>query len=188
MCVSSRLAALLLLVGCAGAGVGDVAPDGVDFSGAAGATTLPSIPVDEEFSAEVLADGHVSHAEMERALAATVACVRSAGYEAELTRFEPRFGWGFETSGATEQEADAADAMLTECWLRYGDRIAETYFQIHGLGQEERVAYEAGVVDCLERKGVDVRERGLDRLYLELRGEESRILASCEAVIRQDYR
>lgn len=107
-------------------------------------------------AAEILADDSVSHAEMEQALLAVVACVHRTGHAAELVEFEPGEGNEFVTSAATEEGADAADAELDRCRALYLGQVEPLYIIQHGPSVEEIEARDRAVVECLVQRGHDV--------------------------------
>lgn len=76
-------------------------------------TTVPTSTPDP-LQAEILADGRVTMAEMERALLAVVSCVKAKGFNAELTRFDLASGHTLSASSPSGDNA-AANRTLTTC-------------------------------------------------------------------------
>ncbi|HHC08733.1 MAG TPA: hypothetical protein ENK55_08450 [Actinobacteria bacterium] len=117
--------------------------------------------------AEVSRDGRVTHGEMERVLLAAVACVRAAGYEAELDEFRPRTGWSIGVMGDDPATAEAADVELDRCEARFVGPVADAYFAEHGLSDSERELWDRTFVDCLRRRGNEVEDRPIPELFTD---------------------
>jgi len=105
---------------------------------------------------ELLADGAVSTAEMERALLAVVTCVQQSGHSAELVEFNEDGGGQFQTSGATTEEADAAEAALDRCRAEILSDVQPAYNLEHAPSEQEIQEHREKVVDCLVGMGHDV--------------------------------
>ncbi len=108
---------------------------------------------------DILADGQVTHAEMERALLATVECVRDAGYDVELNYFRPGIGWSFGLMGDDPSTVEAADAEKERCYSRFVAGVSDQYFAQHGLSESERASWERTLLECLREEGNDVDGR-----------------------------
>ena len=149
----------LTLAGCVGGGEA-TEPSGLDTAVTVGlddprVTTLPTVPSDS-LQAEILADGEVSNAEMERALLAVVACVRDGGYRAELTGFVPGDGWTFEVGAESAEEADRAEARFTLCSARFLSDVEAIYLAANSLTEAEIEQRNRAILECLAAEGLDV--------------------------------
>lgn len=118
--------------------------------------TSLSVPEPDPLQDEILADGSVSHAEMERVLLAAIACVEQEGFEAHLNYFRPRQGWSFGVSSPDETTVDLAGERMDECFLKLGDKVGSAYLAEHQLSENEQTAWEEAVVDCLIVAGNDI--------------------------------
>lgn len=138
-----------------------VAPVGASGAGS-GVTTIPDVTPDP-LQAELLADGKVSVPEMERALLAVVSCVKSRGFEAELTSFDGEGGSSFFVQDPNGDHDRASDA-LTECRQRFLSEVEGQFQREHGPSQREIEAEQQEVSDCLAGKGYDVKGRSYDEV------------------------
>jgi len=111
--------------------------------------------------AEILSDSRVTDAEMERALLATVECVRDAGYDMELNYFRPGIGWSFGITGDDPSTVEAADVEKERCYSRFVLGVSDLYFAQNGLSESERAAWERAFLDCLHQHGNDVDDRNI---------------------------
>jgi len=119
-------------------------------------TTLPSAVADP-IQAEVLADGSVTHSEMERVLLAVAACVREEGYFAEMSNFVHGEGWSFEISGGdSSEETDRAEERFNTCSAQLMSSVEPAYWTEWAPTQQEVLAREQEVLGCLSDNGFDV--------------------------------
>lgn len=118
-------------------------------------TTRPSVDPDP-LAEEILSDGSVTDAEMERALLAVVECVRAAGFNAELVDFRPRIGWSLQVSSPDLDMVELADDQQDLCSARFVDSISDPYFAEHGLSEAERTARNGILLSCLVEKDNDL--------------------------------
>lgn len=139
-------------------------------------TTMPSAPRDA-LQAEILSDGHVTHDELRAAYEQAVSCVQEAGFEAEITKFVPRFGAAYMTSGSTNLEADEADLTMQQCLVRYVLAVEEQYDEEHGLSSEEWAELHQGIADCLASEGIQMTDSDDD---LEVLIEHPDVYELCE--------
>ncbi len=135
------------------------------------ATTLPPAPRDP-LQDEILADGVVTPAEMERALLAVVECVRDAGFSAELIEFDPAGSWGLEVSGGTEAGTDQAEARWQYCSVSLTSEVETVFMRDHVPSEADRAQQEAAVVACVRALGYEVDDLGsIGRLHAALLDE-----------------
>ena len=87
---------------------------------------------------QIVADGSVTHAEMEQALSQVATCVEQKGVPSPEIEFRRSQGWRF-TLGPheTEEEADTADAALSECEARFLSEIGVWYLDEHAPTEAE---------------------------------------------------
>ena len=109
----------------------------------------------DPMQAEILADGEVSHAEMERALLAEVACINSRGFEARLEEFTPGEGHGLWADAGTAAAQDELDRVSDECHHKTVSQVAEVYSEQHGPSEQEAQAQHQRFLDCLVGRGYD---------------------------------
>lgn len=128
---------------------------------------------------EMLKDGQVSEAEMERALFLTVECVGDLGYYARLVSFDGKNGWDLEVAGANSAEADLADEAMQICSARFLNLVAEAYHESRRPSEAEIAARNAATIECLVEAGYPVSG-------LEVGEVMSRELAPPAAIITCD--
>ena len=147
-------------------GTGATAPP-VDLP--SGEVTMTSRPVEapDDLVAEILSDGRVTHAEMERALLATVECVRDAGYKVELNYFRPRIGWSFGLMGDDPLSVEAADVEKERCSSRFVTPISDEYFAQNGLSEAEQASWDRTFLECLRQQGNDVDGREIPEVLAD---------------------
>lgn len=137
----------------------------------------PGITTSEEsgsdpIQAEILADGAVSHAEMERALFAVVTCVQSEGYNAELLDFRQGRGWDLQSWGATEEEADLADEALGRCYSTVLSDVEVVYLEEYGPTEQEVQAGEERMRACLADRGYETEGVPMSELMIRVDPDE----------------
>lgn len=134
-------------------------PDPVGTASGSAATVAAIEP--DELAEEILADGDVTAAEMERALLAAVQCIRARGFDATY-EFRPRIGWSFSVATGTSDEfselGDLAERALDECEGRYVMPLGSTYLALHGRSEAELEEAKQELRRCMKESGVDVPE------------------------------
>ncbi|MEX2323530.1 MAG: hypothetical protein WEA29_07140 [Acidimicrobiia bacterium] len=112
----------------------------------------------DSIPAEILADGVVTPAELERAVLASFACMEARGLE-----FEPEIkygasGWigsvGYSLRAVTEEQLEELSALAADCEVRLTEDVWEVVrTQIAQRDQEELLQE---VIACMESRGVAV--------------------------------
>lgn len=124
---------------------------------AASARSLP-VPM-SSFARAMLADGRVTRAEHERALAATVACAKAAGLQVDVNRKTDRvIEIGFGSGAYLPGESDAAytkrfDAAMDQCNHEYWDDIDTVFLRDSAPSEQQRADALAQLSACEVRNG-----------------------------------
>ena|GEM_PF-6411880 len=136
------------------------APEGrsadLSVSGPEGPGTTAVSVTPDEVVADVLADGDVTDAEMERVILAAVGCIEDRGFDVTY-EFTPRVGWSFDVeAGRTEEEAERAGQALDECEAAFVMPVGSTYLALHGRSEAELAEAIDELRRCMEDKGVEI--------------------------------
>lgn len=115
---------------------------------------------DSPFQAGILADGHVTYEEYERAVHAAMDCLEEAGVTVEGPHSVERRGITFlnYSYGAVEREADLAqfEETFDTCHMTYESAVKEAYAYQHRPTPAQVQRHHELVVACLVRHGAEV--------------------------------
>lgn len=153
-------------------------------------TTVPNADPDP-LQQELLADGALSHAEMERALLAVVSCVREGGFTADLVEFVHGEGWSLDISGGpTGGQTDKAEARFNDCSARLLSDVEVAYLMQHRPTKREIEAANAEMLDCFKAEGFVVQDRGtIGEFLASLPAEDAlELFETCEERINNPSR
>jgi hypothetical protein len=126
-----------------------------------------SAPIDPgAFQAQILADGDVTPAELERALQASVQCQRNHGLEAELVSFDPS-GRIVRTASAAGDDPADLDKITEDCDGQYLTAVLSRYGELHPQSEEELQRELDAYIACLGDRGLDVK--GLNEVEISER-------------------
>ncbi len=169
--------ASLLLVACATA----IAADDIKDEAEQPTVTVGLAPVSDPSQTKILADGSVSHEEMEQALMAVVECLRASGYDASLAEFRPRAGYRIELNAPTDtaETQEAQDADYARCEATYLGFVLDAYSREHRPSRDEVDARNRDLAECLGGLEDDkVTGADLEDIILELRVKAGEALFS----------
>ncbi len=152
---------------------------GLALAACAGETPESPLPADlaralestSEFQREILKDGNVTHEEYERAVYATVQCMRDGGIRISQ---EPYETWRGQLDFAWETRNEEEDALSArvheECRAEHNDLVSIQYFYQVRPTEKERAEARIALIECLRSAGV--------QLSSDPTGEEFRALAT----------
>ena len=127
----------------------------------AGGASPPSISSSAAttFEQELLADGVVTDAEMERAAFAFEECVRALGIEAKVD-IDPE-GAGTVTvalSAASEEAVDSVRPQIDTCRAQYLEAAEEAWLLARAPSAREEAEFYGTIAACLRQQGIEVPE------------------------------
>ena len=150
-------------------------PDTTEFPVSGQLSPLVTVGLDAEahpLQEEILSDGFVSHAEMERALVAVVSCVSDEGFTVTLADFSPGRGWQFAMEAASEEVMDAVDRTYEYCYRHMLSHVEARYLEQHTPTASELAEEHQRMVECLQDYGYDLGEIPIEQLALEVAPED----------------
>lgn len=140
-------------------------------------------PVGEvsEFQLEIIADGEVTYAEMERAAYSYIGCMEeSLGIRGQVEHAggkEDEFGYGFfDPSGGIGEKMESDEAI--RCYEEYLSVVEFRWADEIGFTEAERQALFERVAECLRESGLDVADSSPKTLDFWLQ-REPEIYESC---------
>lgn len=116
--------------------------------------------------ARVLADGQVTHDEMQEVLDAVVGCFEEEGFDATLEEFRPGRGWSLSVETAKGPEAAQVGARDAYCSGRFLSEVEHVYFDAHRLTPAELNQRSENILQCLIERGNDVHGHSLAEAIL----------------------
>lgn len=138
------------------------------------------------FQREILADGSVDAAEMERAVSAYVACVENVGLQLEAVP-DPLLGvYTYRFSARTGDELDALMPETVPCHEEFLSDVELVWADQIGVTEEEDRAFYEAIASCLRGHGFDVPDASpatLDRWI----SAEPQVYDSCFAEAEQIF-
>lgn len=112
------------------------------------------------YQAEVLADGEVSQAEKDQAVAATLSCIRDEGFEVEYDTDGSRSGSGSFSARSDANEAERLAEVQDSCLAKYYNEIEIVWSTSQiPTDPEQRREDMANFRTCLEDAGLNVPEQ-----------------------------
>jgi hypothetical protein len=109
------------------------------------------------FQAEILADGDVTDAELERALQAAVQCQRNHGLDAALESFDHATGEIVRTASISGKNQEGLQQVTEECDEEYLNAVGARYGELHAQTEEQLQAQQDAYLACLLARGFDVK-------------------------------
>lgn len=126
--------------------------------------------------AEIVADGEVTIAEMERAALAARACIEESGVLLVDFEFKPLGPGGdlsYSVAGVSSDAAQSASEVADGCIERFYMPVTRVYSALHPLTEEDLARLQARFVECVRDRGVEVTDYATawERADRELRRE-----------------
>lgn len=149
-------------------------------TGAASTTLPPDVQAIIENAsgvvADIVADGDVTIAELERAALAARACIEESGVlliEFEFKPLGPGGDLSYSVAGASSEAAQSADEVAEDCLERFYGPVARVYGALHPFTEEDLARLQARFVGCVRDAGVEATDYATawERTGPELRRE-----------------
>jgi len=106
---------------------------------------------------EILRDGVVTFDEYERAVLATIACLRDAGVEViDIRPSDDGTSIDFTYGGVPDEGADALEEVFNRCWDRHVSYVADLYSIQNARSPSETAEHVRQAARCMRAAGMEV--------------------------------
>ncbi|MDR0504976.1 MAG: hypothetical protein LBG70_04110 [Bifidobacteriaceae bacterium] len=138
-----------------------------------------------DFQKEIIADGHVTQDEYEKAIFAQWQCVKEAGFSpAQPEWVQDIFGFSNEMTADTDAQLAELSAKYDEaydrCYKEYALEVSRVWVAQSLLSPAEREAVKPEVIACLRNVGISVSENAEeDQIYAAMTRETRQQWMTC---------